>query len=227
MNRRMPVTSVVSNFVTLWAIAHQAFLSLGFFRHEYWSGLLCPPPGDLPHPGIQPLSISLLHWQAGSLPLPLAPGEPVKINISLSAFLYNFTTYEYIPRQCELIDVFLNFIGMEWYPIFSWGSGFFQSILFMKFIHGLCHWRVHSFLLLYSVLWMNHREFIHLAVDGSWARFLLRDLYRQPAGNVLVHVSWNDVHEPLEGQRFSKWGLGALQGSQDLPGECLMSKLFS
>ena len=120
--------SCVRLFVTTWAIAHQAFLSLGFFRHEYCSGLPCPPPGDLPNPGTEPLSLSFLHWQAGSWPL-VAPGGPVKINISPSAFLYNFTTYEYIPRQCELIYLFLNFIGMELYPLFSRGSGFFQSTL--------------------------------------------------------------------------------------------------
>ena len=34
--------------------AHQASLSIGFSRQEYWSGLPCPSPGDLPHPGIEP-----------------------------------------------------------------------------------------------------------------------------------------------------------------------------
>ena len=37
-------------------IAHQAPLSMGFSRQEYWSGLLCPPPGDLPNSGIEPMS---------------------------------------------------------------------------------------------------------------------------------------------------------------------------
>ena len=42
---------------------------MGFSRQEYWSELPCPLPGDLPHPGIEPASLCLLHWQAGSLPL--------------------------------------------------------------------------------------------------------------------------------------------------------------
>ena len=42
----------VQLYVTLWTIDHQAPLSMGFFRQEYWSGLPCPPPGDLPDPGI-------------------------------------------------------------------------------------------------------------------------------------------------------------------------------
>ena len=45
--------SRVRLFVTLWAVAHQAPLSMGFSRQEYWSGWPCPPPGDLPDLGIE------------------------------------------------------------------------------------------------------------------------------------------------------------------------------
>ena len=45
--------SHVQLFATLWTIAHQAPLSMDFSRQEYWSGLPCPPPGDLPDPGIE------------------------------------------------------------------------------------------------------------------------------------------------------------------------------
>ena len=49
--------SCVQLFMTLWTVAHQAPLgSQGFSRQEYWSGLPCPPPGDLPDPGIEPVS---------------------------------------------------------------------------------------------------------------------------------------------------------------------------
>ena len=40
-------------------VAHQAPLSMGFFRQEYWSGLPYPPPGDLPNPGTKPRSPAL------------------------------------------------------------------------------------------------------------------------------------------------------------------------
>ena len=43
-------------FVTPWTVAHQAPPSMGFPRQEYWSGLPFPSPGDLPHPGIEPVS---------------------------------------------------------------------------------------------------------------------------------------------------------------------------
>ena len=45
--------------VTQWTLAHQAALSMGFFRQEYWSGLPCPPPGDLPNPEIKHPSSAL------------------------------------------------------------------------------------------------------------------------------------------------------------------------
>ena len=58
--------SRVQVFVTLWTVAHQAPLSLGLPRQEYWSGWPSSTPGDLPDPRIEP---ALLHWQADSLPL--------------------------------------------------------------------------------------------------------------------------------------------------------------
>ena len=48
--------SCVQLFVTLRTVAHQAPLSMGFSRQEYWSILPCPPPGDLPDPGIDSAS---------------------------------------------------------------------------------------------------------------------------------------------------------------------------
>ena len=45
------------SFVTLWTVACQAPLSMGFSRQEYWNGLPCPPPGDFPDQGIEPTSL--------------------------------------------------------------------------------------------------------------------------------------------------------------------------
>ena len=58
--------------VTPWIVAHQAPLSMGFSRQEYWNGLPFPSPGDLPDPGIEPGSPAL---QADSLPTELR-GKP-------------------------------------------------------------------------------------------------------------------------------------------------------
>ena len=49
--------SHVQHFATLWTIAHQAPLFMGFSRQGYWSGLLHPPPGDLPDTEIELASL--------------------------------------------------------------------------------------------------------------------------------------------------------------------------
>ena len=65
--------SHVQLFATPWTVACQAPLSMGFSRQEYWSELSCPPPEDLPNPGIEPGSPAL---QADSLP-PKLSGKPI------------------------------------------------------------------------------------------------------------------------------------------------------
>ena len=64
--------SCVQLFATPWTVTYQAPLSMGFSRQEHLSGLPCPPPGDLPDPGIQPMSPAL---QVDSLPTE-PPGKP-------------------------------------------------------------------------------------------------------------------------------------------------------
>ena len=49
--------SHVQLFVTLWTVACQVPLCMGFSRQDYWSGLACPPPGNLPNPGAEPFSL--------------------------------------------------------------------------------------------------------------------------------------------------------------------------
>ena len=63
-------------FATLWTLAHQASLSVGFSRQEYWSGLPCPSPGIFPTQELNSHLLRLLHWQASSLPL-APPGNPL------------------------------------------------------------------------------------------------------------------------------------------------------
>ena len=50
--------------------------SFGFSGQEYWSGLACPPPGDLPDPGTEPISPASPALQSGSLPAE-SPGKPI------------------------------------------------------------------------------------------------------------------------------------------------------
>ena len=75
---RIVVVQLLSHvwlFVTLWTVAHQASLSMGFSRQEHWSGLPCPPPGGLPNPGIEPTSL-MSPPLAGVFLTTSVPGKP-------------------------------------------------------------------------------------------------------------------------------------------------------
>ena len=77
--------SVMSDSATPWAVAHQAPLSMGFSRQEYWSGLPCPSPGNLPNPGIDHRSASLQADSSLSEP----PGKPIHVVCINRAYLFN------------------------------------------------------------------------------------------------------------------------------------------
>ena len=68
--------SHVQLFMTPWTIACQAPLSMGFSRQEYWSGLPCPPPGDLPTPGIEPTPPQSPALAGGFFTI-APPGKPI------------------------------------------------------------------------------------------------------------------------------------------------------
>ena len=78
--------------MTPWTAAHQAPLSMGFCRQEYWSGLPFPSSGDLPEPEIKPWSPEL---QVDSLPTEL-PGTPfylfILATLGLRHFLWTFSS---------------------------------------------------------------------------------------------------------------------------------------
>ena len=74
-----------------WTVVRQALCPWGFSRQEYWSGLLCLPPGDLPNPEIEPWSPAL---QVDSLPFE-QPGKPKNTGMDSLSFLQEiFPTQE-------------------------------------------------------------------------------------------------------------------------------------
>ena len=87
-------------FVTLWTIAHQAPMSMGFSKQEYWTGLPCPPPGHLPDPGIEPTSFTPLALAGRFLSL-VPPGKPNQSYVCvLSSFSCVWTLCD--PMDCSL-----------------------------------------------------------------------------------------------------------------------------
>ena len=69
---RVQLLSRVRLFVTSWTVARQVPLSMGCPRQEYWGGLPFPSPGELPDPGIKPISPTL----AGRIFTTQPPGKP-------------------------------------------------------------------------------------------------------------------------------------------------------
>ena len=82
-------------FATPWTIAHQAPLSVGVSRQEYWSGLPCPPPGDLLVPGIEP----------ASLVSPAAAGM----------FFTTSTIWDSLMLCLVMVSSFLMILDVPWY----------------------------------------------------------------------------------------------------------------
>ena len=69
---------------------------MGFPRQEYWSGLSFPSPGDLPDPGIEPMSSD---WQAGSLPLSHQESPPETIHTcKMFPRMIDFSTYKIVCK---------------------------------------------------------------------------------------------------------------------------------
>ena len=91
--------SHVQLFATLWTIVHQAPLSMGFSRQEYWSGLPCPPPADLPNPGIEPATL-MSRTLAGQFFTTSATWEAL-LTICSAAAAKSLQSY---PTLCDPMD---------------------------------------------------------------------------------------------------------------------------
>ena len=92
----MHACSVIQSCLTRWTVAHQAPLSKGLSRQEYWSRLPFPPSGELPDPGIKPMSLVSPALQADSLPL----SHQGSINIGLTKKFVQIVPYVLIEK-CE------------------------------------------------------------------------------------------------------------------------------
>ena len=102
------VTVMSDSFANTWTVAHQAPLSMGFSRQEYWSGLPFPSPGGLTDTGIKPGSPAL---QADSLPSE-SPGKPINhcssakilnnCRLKILCHLFNYSALPISFPSCKL-----------------------------------------------------------------------------------------------------------------------------
>ena len=113
--------SLVCLFVTPWTVASQTPPSMGFSRQEYWSGLPCPPPGDLPDPWSEPVSLTSpalagrffttsTAWEAPWFLLfdntshpTTTPLHLIRKILSIAIFVSVFTIYCHLPTPLALL----------------------------------------------------------------------------------------------------------------------------
>ena len=160
--------SHVQLFATQWTIAHQAPLSKGFSRQEHQSELPWSPPGDLSDPGIEPASLHLLHWQAGSSSL-VPPGRAVQLLLILKPvggkgilqgisanvqYIQEFHKLKYIcesevtqlcPTLCDPMDCSLP--GFSLHRIFQAKcSGVGCHFLLQRYMYIYMHKHTHTYI---------------------------------------------------------------------------------
>ena len=124
-------------FEIQWTTAPQTPLPMGFSRQEYWSRLPCPPLGDLPHPGIEPVFTAL---QVDSLPLSHQESPPpthTHIFKSLNSywFLYSEATIFNIYKQFvfRVISTSQYILVASYVLIFIYLDIYLDIYLFYKF----------------------------------------------------------------------------------------------
>ena len=109
--------SHVQLFAMLWGVARQAPLTMEFFRQEYWNGLRCPPPGDLPDQTSNPHLLHLLLWQVGSLllaPPGKPPGRRFKGNLISKVLRALPGAWKAINTCCSLLPSLLSGLHLFW-----------------------------------------------------------------------------------------------------------------
>ena len=102
---------------TLWTVAYQAPLPMGFSRQEYWSGLPCPPPGDLPNPGAILTSLAAPALQAVSLLLSHQESPCVCVCVCVCVLIFYIALYSFVHEHLtgESIHNIYQFISL-WLP---------------------------------------------------------------------------------------------------------------
>ena len=96
---------------TLWILACQAPLSMGFSRQEYWNGLPCPPSGDLADLRIKPASLlSNLHWQLGLYPwCHLGVYVHMCMSVNVCVYIYKIMhIHNYKIHMCVYVCVYVS-----------------------------------------------------------------------------------------------------------------------
>ena len=154
----------MSNSVAPRTVAHQAPLSMGLYRQEYWSGLPFPPPEDLPNQGSNLCLLHLLHWQVDSLTL----SHRVSPWVCFLLLKYFLGT---------LIKVILRVLGEI--SLLLWIFCFFQClVVYLGFPLCFCRLSLSVYL---SLTLHSSKDEMALRLQGSVCWVHLASLWWQPA----------------------------------------------
>ena len=144
--------SCVHLFVTLWTVAQQAPLSTGFHSQEYWNGLPCPPPGDLPDPRIEPESPASPALQVDSLPLSHREAHPPHTQPE-----YDLKNFKEGAQKCrDLLSGRARGTGflLAYFPVnWQWGrkDGLFEDFFFITDTPTICPKSILSIFSLFDI----------------------------------------------------------------------------
>ena len=125
--------------VTLWTVACQALLSMGFPRQEYWSVLPFPPPGDLPDPGMEPTSPALAVWFFTTEP----PGQRGLYFLFLphpKGSIFFFLSFFFVCVCVTISKVFIEFGTMLFLLFMFWFFGHEACEILDPGIAHTLHW---------------------------------------------------------------------------------------
>ena len=165
--------SLVWLFATLWTIACQASLSMGFCRQDYWSGLPCPPPGDLPDPGIEPTSLTSpalargfftasTTWQAhwlGTRPYWKCWREQPENTYICNILKDELLEMELLGLWTRAFKNFLNIVKLMYKVYYSLDACFWMCNFLKNFIEV---W----------LIWILLRNFIEVWLMAGWHHWL-------------------------------------------------------
>ena len=154
------ILSHVRFLTTQWTVAHQVPLSMDFSRLEYWSRLPFPPPGDLPDPGIEPVSLASPPVLTGRFFTTVPSGKPMIIFTGALYFLGCIPiTAWYYPISTWRISVGIFFIKQNFFFLRLY------SLLFLLF--SLCSSNCIKFLLIYLQVYSCLENSMDYSPPGS------------------------------------------------------------
>ena len=132
--------SCVQLFVTLWTVACQAPLSMGFSRQEYWSGFPCPPPRHLSDPGVKLTSLMFPAWASRFFTISATWEAPSPVLLTYIFHLLNLKSnlnFSHYIKIAWIISAICDFFSLNSHSInFSSYSFSFLSTYFIMYLYS-------------------------------------------------------------------------------------------